>query len=203
MRRIAYEATSGPLGRFATVLLTAIPTLDAVLTARQWHERVARYYGKASPACNTVLGQRVKGPSTPVIDAYGAVIESTALPGDGWRTYHDIVKHSIAMAAYAMHVNIDVEVFNLFADLFSPTAIREINKAGARHRQGIVPDFRIPRLLASWDERLAELKHINLSATNYPLQSSTHNRHANEACAARAVKIQREYNKHAKKLDKT
>ena len=184
------------------MLLTAVPTPDSTLTAPQWAERIARHYGKPSPACSRIEGQRVKGPQSKVVDKFGVVIESTPMKGDGWRQCHDKVKHGIAMLAYSLGITCDVEVFNLFADLFGPDVLQELQAHGVKYKQGIVPDFRIQRLLSTWSERLMELKKCNLAACHYKLDGSTHSRRSSAACTNRARTIRWEYESKAKALDR-
>jgi hypothetical protein len=121
--------------------------------------------------------------------------------GDGWRRRHDSVQFALEQVAVAMSVDVDCEVFNLFADLFCASDTAMIDGGGYRARQGLVPDFCFPRLSDECPRALAELKGITLSKTHYPRVGSTHSRSASTACATRASLIGTEYRRKAKGLD--
>ena len=208
MRRISYEAAQGPQGCFARVLLTAWPTATDALDPRQWWERVARYYGMPSPACQPHVGKPLRWRRRSgaivtgrVLDPYGGALETGVLPGDHWRKKHDRVKYAIATAALAAGAEVTVEVFNLFADLFSASDMQNLQTDGTRHMQGMVPDFRFLGLRAPIKTFLAELKGITLSPTHYPVQGATHTRIGTEPCEHRAAAIQSEYVRKARALD--
>lgn len=80
--------------------------------------------------------------------------------GGGWRKRHDSVQFAIEQVAVAMGIDVDCEVFNLFADLFCASDKSTIDGGGYRARQGLVPDFCSPRLSDQCPRTLAELKGI-------------------------------------------
>lgn len=204
MLRISFEAVTGPLGKFAQVLLTAWPSTECELSAPQFFERAARYFGQPSPACALLVGEPInpKYPSV-VVDPYGGNLEGARMRGDGWRHKHDAVKFALEHAMLAMSITPEVEVFNLFADLFSPSQINDLDNKGDRHRQGLVPDFQVPKLTPRFHKQLAELKGITLTKTHYPTRESTHSRSTREACAHRGRAIEAEYLRKACYLDRT
>lgn len=73
-----------------------------------------------------------------------------------------------------MGIDMDCEVFNLFADLFCASDKAMIDGSGYRVRQGLVPDFCPPRLSDQCPKALAELKGITLSKSHYPRVGNTH-----------------------------
>ena len=121
--------------------------------------------------------------------------------GDGWGSRHDSVQFAIEQVAVAMGIDVDCEVFNLFADLFCASDQAMIDGGGYRARQGLVPDFCFPRLSDQCPKALAELKGVTLSKSYYPRVGNTHGRSASNACASRASLIGAEYRRKAKNLD--
>lgn len=138
MRRISFECAHGEHGQFARILLTAWPTANDVLDPRQWWERIARYYGLPSPVCVPIVGRPIQWRKRSgaiatgnVLDEYGGALERAQIPGDGWRVKHDTVKYSIGASALAVGAEVTIEVFNLFADLFSAADLENIDVNGA------------------------------------------------------------------------
>jgi hypothetical protein len=146
--------------RFSTQFVNAIPSsaLGFVLGNDAFAEVFATYLALPSPACAPLVGQRV-GRYRDVLDPHGVKLTTLPLPGDGWRTRHDAVKHLVDRDIRQHGVPSSCEVFGLFAQLLPQQAREAVKTFSARKRQGLVPDFRIthPHGL----EALMELKLIS------------------------------------------
>ena len=117
-----------------------------------------------SPACQDKLGQKVKGKTVVVL--YGDQVQSTALPGDHWRTRHDRVKIQIFRLCQWAGLPCQMEVFNLFAGSIPQAGLSRMERG--KKIQSIVPDLRISLQVEGnpvWS--LHKLKVISSSKTRY------------------------------------
>ena len=88
------------------------------------------------------------------IDPYGDNLQATCLPGDHWRTRHNLLVQFIHRSCLWAGVPAEVEVFNLFSGLVRQEGLSRIERA--QQRQSLVPDLRIaiqPQAVA--DEEVA------------------------------------------------
>ena len=104
--------------------------------------RVAACLALPSPACAPLVGQRI-GRYRDVLDRYGVELTTLSLPGDGYRTRHDELKHLMDRDIQHHGVSCFCEVFGLFAPLLPQDVRSEWLAAPVRKRQGIVPDFSV------------------------------------------------------------
>jgi hypothetical protein len=118
------------------------------------------------------------------------------LPGDGWRTRHDAIKHLLHRDLRDHGLPCSCEVFGLFAPLLPQRARDELASSSQRKRQGLVPDFMAT--LPEGFEVLLELKVIGLASTWYSRGDAARGC----AVAARARAIQSEYIGKARTLDR-
>ena len=117
-----------------------------------------------SPACQEKLGETLR--SRAVVDLYGDQVQSTALPGDHWRTRHDRVKLQLFRMCQYAGVPCQMEVFNLFSGSIPQAGLNRMERG--RKVQSIVPDLRIGLEVEGnpvWS--LHELKVISSSKTRY------------------------------------
>ena len=77
--------------RYSTAWVACCPTTDLAVTNAELVEIATRYLGLPSPACQLLHGQRI-GNTRQTLDDYGIRLCSLALPGDGWRDQHDVLK---------------------------------------------------------------------------------------------------------------
>ena len=106
-----------------------------------------------------------------LIDKFGdAVMGCSEICGDTWRRRHDAVKQAVVQESLLSGVQVDCEVFGLFADLLPAVLVREGGELQhARARQGLVPDFKLLLNTPEGpDNCLAELKMIGAGKTWYP-----------------------------------
>ena len=117
-----------------------------------------------SPACSLRIGETVKGKKK--LDMYGDAVQATCLPGDHWRTRHDLIKNVIFRLCVWAGLPSTVEVFNMFSGLLTQTGLARIDKD--RDRQALVPDFKITLTIAGQSvPTLHELKTISSSRSRY------------------------------------
>ena len=118
--------------------LLTLPGHDTFLTAEEFSECLAALLCLASPACTALVGERV-GRST--VDKFGDAVMAASLPGDGFRRRHDAIKLRILGLLRWAGIEVDCEVFNVFAGLIPQEGLSRLEQG--RKRQGLVPDFRL------------------------------------------------------------
>ena len=101
--------------------MTAWPTKDAYLSNPEFGEVAPAYFGLPNPACQFSVDQPI-GRTRARLDAYGMNLATVSLPGDGWRTQHDVIKWRLAEDAREMGVRCRTEVYGLFAPLLPQIA---------------------------------------------------------------------------------
>ena len=106
------------LDRFSTQWVTATPSsaLGWVLGNDIFPEVAATYLALPSPACAPLAGLRI-GRYGDTLDPSGFKLTTLALPGDGWRTRHDVIKHLLSRDIQSHGLPSTCEVFGLFAPL--------------------------------------------------------------------------------------
>ena len=153
------------LGR--TVWVTAWPTQDAYLSNPEFGEVTASYFALPSPACSPSVGQPI-GRCQTALDAYGLNLTTATLPGDGWRTQHDVPKWRLTQDAKEMGVRCRTEVYGLFAACIPQAGCQRASHMPARKRPGLVPDFLFTLALDGPErELLFELKTLHSSQNTY------------------------------------
>ena len=184
------------MDRFSTQWVSVIPSpkLGWVLGNDAFPEIVATYMALPSPACAPLVGEKI-GRYSDLLDPFGAKLTTLSLPGDGWRTRHDELKHLIDKDVQGHGMPCSCEVFGLFAPLLPQAARTEWLAAPVRKRQGLVPDFLVT--LPQGMEALMELKVIGQGPSHY----SRENVSRGSAVAARAESIPQEYRSKALRLD--
>lgn len=76
-----------------------------------------------------------------MVDRYGDNVVGQTLQGDGFRKRHDHVKRKILSLLRWAGVDVECEVFNLFARLIPQQGLSRLERG--RKRQGMVADFRV------------------------------------------------------------
>ena len=89
------------LDKFSTVWVSAWPTRDTYLSNPEFGEVAASYLAFLSPACQAHVGQLI-GRSRETLDRHGLRLTTAPLPGDGWRTQHDVLKWRLTADAAEM-----------------------------------------------------------------------------------------------------
>ena len=99
-----------------------------------------------------------------------AVMSCSEICRDTWRRRHDAVKQAVVQESLLSGVQVDCEVYGLFADLLPAVLVREGGELQhARARQGLVPDFKLLLNTPEGpDNCLAELKMIGAGKTWFP-----------------------------------
>jgi hypothetical protein len=199
--------------RSSDVFVTSCPSGVNRAGPVAFREIACRYMGAKSPCASALEGQTIwsaGGVERGICDAYGTVLTSQALAGDGWRTAHDRIKHAIAAVLVALQIPHTCEVFGLFSSCI-PAGPRFDALLGLQQntKKGLVPDLRIDDLnevlgsgggpVVAGTQRLAELKRINLGPARYP-EAVVCGGHA-VGVKRRAARIQPEYEKKARELD--
>ena len=151
--------------------LLALPSRENCISSAVFREALSAHLCLPSPAIRTGgwLGKPV-GTKGQVVDKFGdAVLCCTEIPGDGFRSRHDLVKQAIYKEACLSKIPTDLEVYGIFGDLLPASLTEEGGELQwGRARQGKVPDFRF--LLPSPngpEPSLAELKVISAARTWY------------------------------------
>ena len=150
--------------KISSAWLQALPGPDSSLTSAEFSEAAAAVLCLPSPSCVEKLGQTLKGRT--VVDLYGDAVQSTALPGDHWRSRHDRIKLLLFKLCQYAGVPCQMEVFNLFAGCIPQAGLSRMEKG--RKVQSIVPDLRIClQKEGNPVQSLHELKCISSSRTRY------------------------------------
>ena len=79
-----------------------------------------------SPACASRLGERVKRGKT--VDIWGDSVRAAALPGDGYRKRHDLVKNFLVKLLKSAGISTECEVFNMFAKEIAQAGLARIER---------------------------------------------------------------------------
>ena len=154
------------------------------------------YFGLPSPACRQLVGQTI-GRTGARLDAYGFNLTAAQLPGDGWRTQHDVLKWRLTEDARELGVRCRTEVYGLFAACIPQEGRSRASRLPARKRQGLVPDFMFTLALDGPErELLFELKTLHVGTSTY-----VGGHHRCEAVARRARTLPAEYAAKARHLD--
>jgi hypothetical protein len=165
------------------------------LTGPEFAEPAATQLCLPSPACSSRIGETIRG--TKKIDLFGDNVRAAKLPGDGFRSRHDLVKNFLFRKLKASGVPTICEVFNVFARELPQEGLSRIERG--RTRQTMVPDFKISIPEAGRSEhRLFELKVVSSCTTRYPRNPRPEGR----AVDIRAKLLQGEYETKAKKADR-
>ena len=104
------------------------------------------------------------------MDRYGDNVVSECVEGDGWRRRHDKMKRKLLSLLRWAGLEVQCEVFNLFAGLIPQEGLSSIERG--RKRQGMVADFLV-KLPGGGEGAggavsvLAELKVISCCPTRY------------------------------------
>jgi len=184
------------LDKFSTVWVSAWPTRDTYLSNPEFGEVAASYFALPSPACQAHVGQ-VIGRSREILDRHGLRLTTATLPGDGWRTQHDVLKWRLTVDAAEMGVRCRTEVYGLFAACIPQQGRALASQMPSRKRQGLVPDFMFTVAIDGPErELLFELKTLHAGPSTYG--GSTHR---GEAVARRARVLPAEYARKARGVD--
>ena len=190
------RATWLNLDRFSTQWVSAMPSpkLGLVLGNAAFAEVFASYLALASPASAPLVGQRIAG-NRDALDVHGIKLTTLALPGDGWRTRHDTIKHTLHRDILGHGGTGTCEVFGLFSALLPQPGQDAVGRLSMRKRQALVPDFllRTPE----GQDTLYEVKVISAGPTRYALGSVSRG----EATARRAAHLTTEYRDKARRVD--
>ena len=184
--------------------LLSLPGHDSTLTAAEFSECVATLLALPSPACSDPLklGQKI---GKRRVDVYGDNVVSQKVSGDGWRKRHDQIKNKIYSLLKWSGIEVNCEVFNLFAGLIPQQGLSRIERG--RKRQGMVADFMV-RLPGGAGEAgggrgggavsvLAELKVVSSCPTWYHRAP----RNSIKAVKRRADGLPADYLRKADKMD--
>ena len=192
MRRLSWLSTD----KNSTVWVSAWPTKESYLSNPEFGEVVSTYFGTPSPACRNLVGQRI-GRTNQFLDQYGAKLCAARLPGDGWRTQHDVLKWRITQDAHEMGARCRTEVYGLFAACIPQAGRARALGMPARKRQGLVPDFMMTLPIDGPErELLFELKTLHVGTQTY-----RDSEHRCEAVARRARALPPEYAGKARTID--
>ena len=191
--------------KISAAWLLCLPGHDSTLTAAEFSECVAALLALPSPACSDPLklGQKV---GKRRVDVFGDNVVSVAVAGDGWRKRHDQIKNKIYSLLKWAGVEVQCEVFNLFAGLIPQQGLSRMERG--RKRQGMVADFMVclpggageaggGRSGVGAVSVLAELKVVSSCPTWYKRAP----RDTVKAVSRRAEGLQPEYLKKARKMD--
>ena len=185
------------LDRFSTVWVSAWPSRDAYLSNPEFGEISSAYFALPSPCCASLVGQPI-GRSRVSLDRHGLHLLTANLPGDGWRTQHDVLKWRIAEDAREMGVRCRTEVYGLFAACIPQAGRARASGMPLRKRQGLVPDFMFTLAIDGPErELLFELKTLHAGHSTY---NGLH--HRCEAVARRAQRLPAEYAAKARQIDR-
>ena len=201
LSRIPDERCQQALGwrnrdKMSTSWLHCLPGPEGLGNA-QFSEALALMLCMPSPACKTHVGQQV-GAKAACVDTYGHKVMSANLPGDHWRTRHDVTKMEISSLCAYSKVEHTTEVFGLFAPLIPQQALSRYERG--HKRQGLVPDFRLNtnNNAGAARHQLAELKLISCCDAWYAPSAGGNVR----AVEKRASGLPADYRRKARQADR-
>lgn len=125
--------------KVSSAWLLCLPVHGTKLSNAEFSEAAAAKLCLESPACKGRVGEPIRG--RVVIDKYGDNIQSTALPGDHWRSRHNAALHHLYNACQWAGLPCEVEMHNHFAGVMHQQGLSRAEQM--RQYQGIVPDLRI------------------------------------------------------------
>jgi len=159
-----------------------------------WYQTNQTYFGVESSQCRGHVGMPVGGKRVP-LDAYGNILGTAALTGDGHRKKHDTNKWNFDYWLGYANIYHDIEPYGTFAACCSQADA--YNAQTRNQKQGLVPD-----MLVNWGpvdpEEFDEHKGINFSKAYYNPQTVL------TRCGGvekRAVTVPSEYDRTTKKAD--
>ena len=107
------------------------------------------------------------------LEKHGLRLTTASLPGDGWRTQHDVIKWRVVNDVKELGVRCRTEVYGLFAGCIPQAGRSQASRLPARKRQGLVPDFLLTLALDGPErELLFELKTLHAGPSTYGWASS-------------------------------
>ena len=201
----------------STACLTTTPSQSTQVPQNLFTGLVALTFGALDPNISAVRGATI-GNSRLIVDVNGDTLAVAILPGDRWRSSHDVLKNFICMDARMVGVNIKKEVYGLFLRHFSTNGLDQYNRANKYEKKTntIIPDLMISSHpdgspLQAPGNQMIEIKRIQSPQTfdretRQPKGTSklyeeksgvSHVRAANRRAAA----IPGEYERKAKKAD--
>ena len=157
------------LDKLSQAWLTATPSPLTSIPGPLFQQAMAWRFCVPSPALHNLVGQPV-GSEGAVMDPYGDSLMCAKLPGDTWRTKHDVIKMTLANFCHEARLPIDIEVYGTFAPHIPVAALDENGDLHHfRDRQGLVPDFmfKLPLTNGPPSDTLADVKGLNAGKTWY------------------------------------
>ena len=121
--------------KVSSAWLLCLPVHGTKLSNAEFSEAAAAKLCLESPACKGRVGEPIRG--RVVIDKYGDNIQSTALPGDHWRSRHNAALHHLYNACQWAGLPCEVEMHNHFAGVMHQQGLSRAEQM--RQYQGIVP----------------------------------------------------------------
>ena len=103
------------LDKLSSAWLLAYPGPHTGMSSTVFSEAVCSHLCLPSPVCRDRVGERV---GRAVVDLFGDHVMSAPLPGDTWRTRHDMVKSQLNRLLLWSHLPATCEVFGLFSLFF-------------------------------------------------------------------------------------
>ena len=197
-RRIAYLNTRDSIT--AQAWCSSYPDRhDFAFLPTEWCTVVQIYLGLKLTALAPFVGNTMK-PRGGTVDAYGFAIGGANLPGDHFRTRHDVVKYAIHDAAHANYYDMRCEVYGLFLPVLNQAGrIGLEGPDGVRGRSGLIPDFMDNN---SGAPVLMDVKGITLTRTRYPAPANgALSSSSNYAVRKRGKLVNKEYIRKARQKD--
>ena len=180
--------------KHASAWLLCIPSVDFKLSSEEFSTASAALLCLPPPCCTPRIGEPITGRLR--VDKWGDNVTSATMRGDGWRTRHDRLKHTIKDLHCKAGVNIVCEVFNLFADCIPQAELARIERG--RRRQALVPDFKLRGERGEGDI-LCELKVQSACVSRYPRNPRP--RDGTRGVERRAEGLTQAYSRKAREVD--
>ena len=182
----------------------------------EYRTMFAVWLGMNIPCIHGFVGQRIGGDNENILDAAGMKMMSVNLPGDHWRKRHDYLKLWLFQLMKRAKLDAQCELYDQFSRFINNTATaaggktqqEKYNGQERRAKQGKVPDLgatgRFTKELPGVGVNgfLGELKTLNGGKQYF---ETIANKDKNKRCVAvanRAKKIQDEYVKKLRDIDK-
>ena len=119
------------LDKCSSQYLACLPHNETSFTSAEFSEAVAAHLCVPSPACSTRLGEVVRGRQ--VIDKFGDAVISAIMTGDGNRTRHTQMEKLIVEKCRWAGVQVQSEVFHLFAQVIPQEGLSRIERGRKRN----------------------------------------------------------------------
>ena len=196
---------------------TTAPTAQSQVPQNLFTGIAAHIIGAIDPNIRHLIGATIGDHYHAKVDIYGDALATAVLPGDRWRTSHDVMKDQIFKDGKTLGVFIDTEKYGLFSRFLPIASQNRLNQLSntEKKKQTIVPDLVTHNHPASspifsnglqmWELKRVQAVYTISRFTGRPTGPNSYYKYIRgqqqNAANRRAQKIPAEYEAKAKKTD--